>query len=161
MKIFMKISMKSYMKSSTKSYMKLLLLTLFFATQVQANESISLENSWNLFKQKLGPDFSLPEPLNARTKLAIQFEIPSAAGGAALKKVFSQVTTVNEFKTEVEIYYFDQNSQRYLSQQVFLYKEEKLITRCTAYFGLEQKFLVPGSCAGVEDEILYGIAIYK
>lgn len=140
--------------------MKLLSLILMYAFQVQAADTIYLENSWNLFRQKLGPNFTLPEPLSARTKMVIQFEIPSS-NRAALKKVYSQHMNVNEFKIEFEIYYFDQNSQKYLSQQFFLYKEDKLITRCTAYFGLEQKFLVPGSCAGVESDQLYGIAVYK
>lgn len=141
--------------------MKILFLILIFVIQAQAaTENVQLENSWNLFTQKLGPGFTLPEPLSQRAKISIQFEIPPSDANL-LQKVFSKTIKVNEFRTEIELYFFNQNSHKYLSQQLFLYKENKLITRCTAYFVLEQKFLVPGSCAGVDGESLFGIAIYK
>lgn len=140
--------------------MKKLIFILFISLQAQAIERIQLENTFNLFSQKLGPDFTLPVPLSDRIKLTAEFELP-AAEGPQLRKMFSQNFEFNEFKTVFEIYFFDQNGLRYLSQQVFFYKNSQLVTRCTAYFGLEQKFLVPGSCAGVVDGELLGVAIYK
>jgi len=139
--------------------MKIISLILFLSFQAQA-ASLEFENSWNFFTQKLGPGFTLPEPLSNRAKLVIQLELPDS-GGSTLKKVYSQAMDVNEFRAIIEIYYFDQNSQKYLSQQLYFYKEGDLVARCASYFGLEQKFLVPGSCAGVSGKSLFGIAIYK
>lgn len=141
--------------------MKTLAFILFILCfQSYAGQVIRLENSWNLFSQKLGPGFILPDPLSAKEKLNVNFELPDT-NRPALRKVFSQTSEVNEFKAVFEVYFFNENSQKYLSQQVFLYKEGLLITRCTSYFGLEQKFLVPGSCAGVLSGELLGVAIYK
>ncbi|MCC2678225.1 MAG: hypothetical protein K0R29_801 [Pseudobdellovibrio sp.] len=140
--------------------MKLLTLILLSSLNVFSAELVTFENSWNLFSQKLGPDFNLPVPLSAKEKMVIQFELPEP-NGAALKKVFSKSYTVAAFKAVFEIYFFDQNQQKYFSQQIYLYKDGNLVTRCASYFGLEQKFLVPGSCAGVQGDELLGIALYK
>lgn len=140
--------------------MRIIICFLLLPFQIYAVETIHFESTWNLYKQTMGTHFSLPQPLSERTKLSVRFELP-AADGPALKKVFTETAVVNEFKVIFEVYHFNQNSQRYLSQQIFLYKDEKLITRCTSYFGLDQKYLVPGSCAGVKDDTLYGVALYK
>jgi len=140
--------------------MKILVLTFLLSIQSLAGDVVTLENSFNLFSQKLGPDFNLPVPLSQKEKLTIQFELPGP-NGPALRKVFSQTYKINSFKAVFEVFFFNQNGQKYLSQQVYFYKEGSLVTRCASYFGLEQKFLVPGSCAGVAAGELFGVDIYR
>ena len=101
-----------------------------------------------------------PDHLTPKIDLTAKFEIPLTSG-PKLKKVYSESFEVEDFKAVFEIYFFDQNNQKYLSQQVFLYKGGEIITRCASYFGLDQRYLVPGSCAGNQEGKLYGIALYK
>lgn len=140
---------------------KLILLSfLFYSLHVFAAETLEFNSKFNVYSQKIGAEFSLPIALSEKIELNAKIELPTS-NDIKLKKVFTQTFSIKEFKTIFEIYYFNQNNQRYLSQQVYLYKDNQLITRCTSYFGLNQNYLVPGSCGGVQGTALYGVALYK
>lgn len=141
--------------------MKKLIMSLTILCSLQSYaRSLEFKSKFNLFSQELGSAFSMPVQLSPKTELNIKFEIPTSTG-PTLRKVFSQAFDVEDLKAVFEIYYFDQMNQKYLSQQIFLYKGSELITRCTSYFGLDQTYLVPGSCAGNKEGKLYGFALYK
>lgn len=140
--------------------MKLLILLVFLSVQVKAAQLMHLENSWNLFSQELGPGFHLPEPRSDRVSLIIEFELP-AQGSTTLKKMYADTFTSGDLKVTFEIYYFNKGLQEYLSQQISITKGQETVSRCTSYFGLEQRFLVPGSCAGNVGGTLFGVALYK
>jgi hypothetical protein len=113
----------------------------------------------NLFRQNTDGT-SLPVNLGEKSDLVMNVEWPSEPG-SYIKKIFSKDYDQQEYKTKIEIYYFSKDQQKYLSQQIFLFKSGELITRCTSYFPAGQAYLVPGSCAGVKGDSLYGVAIYK
>ena len=138
------------------------LFSILMSVNVQADSvrHLQLSNQLVFYKQKNGPDLSLPIQLSDKIILSIASDV-SLTGGSELKKVFSENFVSGDLRAYFEVYFFNQNSEMYLSQQVTLFRADGLVAKCTSYFGLDQTFLVPGSCAGAQGDFLYGVAIYK
>jgi hypothetical protein len=140
----------------------IIIFGVFLSTQTFASsfERIVLLNHFRIFTQKTDGGFSLPVPISEAQNLTIEFEIPTD-NEPTLKKMYNQVFEMGEFKTLFEVYFFNQNGERYFSQQVTLWKKNEIVVKCTSYFGTDQKKLVPGACAGEKEGALYGVSLFR
>ena len=100
-------------------------------------------------------EFFTPISKSKREILNISFGEPSKQ-----KKVFEKEFKANDTQAILEIYFHNEN-EKYFSQQISLYVNAKLISICTSYFAIEQSYLVPGTCAGVSNNQMVGLTIYR
>lgn len=146
-----------------KTLIAALMVLITFASSgalASSFERIVLLNHFRIFTQQIGGGFSLPTPVTEPQDLSIEFEIP-VDNEPTLKKMYNQAFETGEFKTLFEVYFFNQNGERYFSQQVTLWKKNEIVVKCTSYFGTDQKKLVPGACAGEKDGALYGVSLFR
>ncbi len=137
-----------------------LIIMMFFSAQVPASSSdqVKLLNHFRLFTQKSGA--LSPTPISEMQDLLIEFAIP-VNDEPTIKKMYNQVFNKGEFKTLFEVYFFNQNNERYFSQQITLTLKDETVVKCTSYFSTDQKMLVPGACAGTKDGALFGVSVFR
>ena len=145
----------------------LVLLVLFSVTLKAEVKNVSLMGSIQFFRQAISNEISLPISLGQKQNLNVVFNLDTV-DGFSLKKVFSSSlflesssTDTETLRANIEVYYFNRPEGEYFSQQVFVYRNDRLIAKCTSYFSLEQNYLVPGVCSGRDGESLFGTALYK
>ena len=140
---------------------------LMSSLSLAENRTFALNNSVQFFTQEIKNEFTLPQSLGTKQKLEPNFVVDNQ-DGISLRKVFSSELEMNSsgsekslLKAKIEVFYFNRPEGEYLSQQIFIYRNDSLISKCTSYFPLTQPYLVPGVCSGRDGENLYGIAFYK
>ncbi len=146
----------------------LLVLLILFSPILKADvKNVSLSGWIQFFRQSITDEISLPISLGQKQNLNVVFDLDTE-DGLSLKKVFSShvflepdETNPENLKIKIEVYYFNRPEGRYFSQQVFIYRQDCLIAKCTSYFPLQQNYLVPGVCSGRDGESLFGTALFK
>ncbi len=141
-----------------KKYFLVAFMLVSFQGRADSADQIKLLNHFRVFTQKSGA--LVPTPVSDRQDLSIEFAIP-INDEPTIKKVYNRVFDNGDFKTQFEVYFFNQNSERYLSQQITLTLKNEIVVKCTSYFGTDQKMLVPGACAGSKDGSLYGVSVFR
>jgi hypothetical protein len=139
-------------------------ILLSASVSLAANQEVALQNKARFISQDVSNPASLPVPLHDLQDLKAQFSIDLETPYEIQKKFSGQIT-FQDLKAEIEIYYFRRQAtqEKYFSQQIQIKKNSHLIAKCSSYFALDQKFLVPGVCSGVDPQtgLLYGLSIYR
>jgi len=144
---------------------KLLMSFLFFASAAPAQSrrvEFKFSNRIQFFSQNIGLN-QLPTPVNLVSDLRFTFVI-DGSGGPGLQKVFQTVVSAEELSAKIELFYFGGAptlNENYFSQQITIFKNNNLVGKCSAYFSTDQRFLVPGACAGVTENRLFGLTLSK
>ncbi len=122
------------------------------------SQEIQIQATLRFFEKET---FTAPFSKSLCSDYSYQIDIPRPENGLSLQKLSEVDFVCGNLKTRLEIYYHQKQSQNYFSQQIFFYEGDQQIALCTSYFPETQNFLVPGACAGLGGEKVYGLAIFK
>lgn len=138
--------------------MKYFLLFVFYFGSAFANPRTQLNNSI-LFFEKETLTQTFPKTLCGPIK--IQIPVNGQQPANAITKVFEQTYACQEINVKLSLYFHSQNGSEYYSQQVNLHIGKQLLSLCSGYFPTGQNFLIPGACAGVSGQKLFGFSLVK
>lgn len=127
----------------------------------QESKKLELKNQFSFFSQDVRGAIALPITLSPRQNLNLEIQVPSDIKDPGLRKVFNADIAFQDLTAKLEVFYFLQKGENYLSQQITFLKGKEILARCSSYFPLTQSFLVPGACGGGKDGTLWGISFFK